>query len=265
MDILKKNLAPISDLAWSEIDEMAKNTLVANLSARKFLDFDGPHGFSYTSINLGRLSMGESPDKNGVKYGIYNIQPLVESRVNFSLKTWELDNIERGAKDISLDSLVEATKKIASFEESAIYNGFEVGGIKGIHELSGGNTIKMDLDNDSILDSLTEAQTRMQSEGVDGNCNLIVNPALWKFLGRVSPGGSLKTLVEKQIGGSVIYSDAVTGALLMSSRGGDAEIIVGQDMSIGYDHHTSDEVFLFLTESFTFRVISPEAIVSFKI
>jgi uncharacterized linocin/CFP29 family protein len=265
MDILKKSLAPISDTAWNEIDEMARNTLVANLSGRKFLDFDGPHGFSYTSINLGRLSMGEGPDKNGVKYGVYNVQPLVESRINFSLKTWELDNIERGARDISLDSLIDAAKKMAIFEENAVFNGFKAGNIEGLHSRSGGEEITLKLNNDSILDSLAEAQARMHSEGVNGNCNFVVNPDIWKFLGRISPGGTLKSLVERQIGGSVIYSEAVKGAILISARGGDTELVVGQDMSIGYDHHTSDEVFLFLTESFTFRVIAPEAIVSFKL
>lgn len=265
MDLLKKNLAPISDTAWNEIDEMARNTLVAHLSGRKVLDFDGPHGFSFTSINLGRLSMGEGPDTTGVKYGVYNVQPLIESRINFSLKTWELDNIERGARDISLDSLVDATKKMARFEETAIYNGFKAGSIEGLHSKSSGETITLKLNNDSVLDSLAEAQTRMNTEGVTGNCNFVVNPDIWKFMGRISPGGTLKSLVEKQIGGSVIYSEAVNDAILISARGGDAELIVGQDMSIGYDHHTSDEVFLFLTESFTFRVIAPEAIVSFKL
>jgi len=265
MDILKKNLAPISDTAWNEIDEMARNTLVANLSGRKVLDFDGPHGINYTSINLGRLSMGEGPDKNGVKYGIYNVQPLVESRINFSLKTWELDNIERGARDISLDSLVAAAKKMAIFEENAVFNGFKPGHIEGMQSIVSGKEITLKLDNNSILDSLAEAQTRMHSEGVSGNCNFVVNPEIWKFMGRISPGGTLKSLVERQIGGSVIYSEAVNGAILISARGGDAELVVGQDMAIGYDHHTSEEVFLFLTESFTFRVIAPEAIVSFKL
>jgi uncharacterized linocin/CFP29 family protein len=53
----------------------------------------------------------------------------------------------------------------------------------------------------------------------------------------------------------------VKDALLVASRGGDVELTVGQDFAIGYHSRTVAEISLFLTESFTFRVITPEALV----
>jgi uncharacterized linocin/CFP29 family protein len=88
---------------------------------------------------------------------------------------------------------------------------------------------------------------------------------VWKFLARSTPGGTLRTLLEQQLGGKVIYSGAVKGALLAAARGGDLELTVGQDFAIGYHHHTSEEVHLFMTDSFTFRVITPEALVGFEL
>ena len=57
---------------------------------------------------------------------------------------------------------------------------------------------------------------------------------------------------------------ALEGALLLSVRGGDFELTVGQDLSIGYAYHEKHKVELFLTESFTFRVLEPTAAVPLR-
>jgi uncharacterized linocin/CFP29 family protein len=46
-----------------------------------------------------------------VKYGIHQLLPLVETRMPFSLNIWELDNLDRGNKDVDLDNVHEAEKK----------------------------------------------------------------------------------------------------------------------------------------------------------
>ncbi|HQH10893.1 MAG TPA: family 1 encapsulin nanocompartment shell protein, partial [Candidatus Sumerlaeota bacterium] len=60
MDLMKKNLAPIADEAWDEIEKQAQITLRGNLSARGLVDFDGPHGWKKASVNLGRAKLAES-------------------------------------------------------------------------------------------------------------------------------------------------------------------------------------------------------------
>jgi len=265
MDILRRELAPISPQGWSEIDAMAKETLIANLSGRKFVDLDGPHGIDHTCINLGRLSMPKKQESEKVGYGIYQVQPLIEARVNFSLETWELDNVERGAKDIRLDALVAACREIAMFEENAIYKGFKPGTITGLLDTAKGNEFSMKLDMDSIVDAVSEGQTRLLEEGVDGPANLVVSPKIWKFLARTTPGGTLRSILETQIGGSVIYAALAQDALLIAGRGGDMELTIGQDLAVGYHNHSTTGVNLFVTESFTFRVVAPEAVVGFKL
>lgn len=265
MDLLRRDLAPISPLAWEEIDEMAKETLVANLSARKFVDVDGPHGIGHSCVTLGRLSMPKSQKSGKVGYGVHQVQPLVEARVNFSLETWELDNLQRGAKDIELDPLVEACREIARFEEKAIYDGFKDAAIAGLHETVKGGQIAMKLDMDAIVDAVSEGQARMLKEGVEGPASLVVADKLWKFLAHSTPGGTLRSIIENQIEGPVIYSEFVKDALLVANRGDDLELTVGQDLAVGYHSHTSTEVNLFITESFTFRVVAPEALVGFKL
>ncbi len=264
MDILKRNLAPISDAAWAEIDNTARDVLRSNLTARRLVDVPAPRGIGYTSVDLGRLTVEGPPEKAGVQWGVYSIQPLVEARVFFSLKTWELDNINRGARDIDLSPLEEAARKVAVFENSAVLNGLGDGNISGLLDSAGGSTIKLNLSTEGVVDAVSDALISFQSAGVAGPYNLAVSPSIWKFMAHVVPGGTLKNQVEKLIGGKVIYSDAVKDALMVSARGGDAELILGQDLAIGYHHHTSEEVILFLTESFTFQVITPESLVVFK-
>jgi uncharacterized linocin/CFP29 family protein len=265
MDLLRRELAPISQQGWSEIDSMARETLVANISGRKFIDIDGPHGIEHSCVTLGRLSIPKTQKKGNVGYGIHQVLPLVEARINFSLQTWELDNIERGAKDIQLDPLVGACRDIATFEEKAIYDGFEPGQIVGLQKTVAGKELSLALDMDAIVDAVSEGQTKMLKDGVEGPTNLVVCDKLWKFLARSTPGGSLRSLLEKQIEGRVIYSGCVQDALLVAGRGGDLELTVGQDFAVGYHSHSSSEVNLFVTESFTFRVVAPEAVIGFKL
>ncbi|MEE4313695.1 MAG: family 1 encapsulin nanocompartment shell protein [Desulfofustis sp.] len=265
MDLLRREMAPISVQGWSEIDTLAKETLVANVSGRKFVDIDGPHGIGHACVTLGRLSVSRKQNDGKVKYGIHQVQPLVEARVNFTLQTWELDNIGRGAKDIQLDALVEACREIARFEEKIIFEGFKPGTIVGLHDSAGDQQISLPLDMDAIVDGVAEGQTRMLKEGIDGPANLVVSAPLWKFLARSAPGGTLRSILETQIGGQVVYSEGVQDALLVAARGGDFELTVGQDFAIGYHSHSTSDIELFVTESFTFRVITPEAIVRYRL
>ena len=61
--------------------------------------------------------------------------------------------------------------------------------------------------------------------------------------------------------GQIVWAPGVKGAVVMSLRGGDFSFESGQDLSVGYDYHDADNVYLYLEESFTFRAITPEAAV----
>ncbi|MCE5325076.1 MAG: bacteriocin family protein, partial [Planctomycetaceae bacterium] len=127
--ILKREFAPISDLAWNWIDSEAQRTLKQNLAARKVVDFSGPHGWELAAINLGRL---ENVKKDNVPWGIRQVQSLVETRIPFTLAQFELDNLTRGAKDVDNQPIIDAVEKAARFEDTAVFTGFDAGAIKGI-------------------------------------------------------------------------------------------------------------------------------------
>ncbi|HUW70334.1 MAG TPA: family 1 encapsulin nanocompartment shell protein [bacterium] len=265
MNNLRRELAPISTEAWSTIDTTARETLVATLSGRKFVDIDGPHGIQHACVALGRLATPPKQDPGAVMYGVHQVLPLVESRTSFVLNTWELDNIGRGASDPDLDVLTNACRKSALFEENAIFEGFAPGNIAGLASLVHGKEIALSLETEKLIDTVSEAQTRMLKEGIPGPANLVVSAPIWKYLARSAPGGTLRSIIEQQIEGKVIYSESVKDALLVAGRGGDLALTIGQDLAIGYHSHTTTEINLFLTESFTFRVMNPQAVVGFKL
>jgi uncharacterized linocin/CFP29 family protein len=67
--------------------------------------------------------------------------------------------------------------------------------------------------------------------------------------------------VRQLIGSEPLWAPNISGALVASLRGGDFELIVGRDLSVGYSDHSTASVRLYLQESLTFRVLSPEAAV----
>ncbi len=271
MNFLRRELAPVTTEGWTEIDAFATQALTAVLAGRRFVDLDGPHGLAYASVPLGRLALPEtqpapqSANGGSVSWGVHQVLPLVEARIPFTLKIWELDNLERGARDPALDALTEACHTIAAFEDQAIFNGFAPAGIAGLHQSAQGAPIALKREDNAFVEAVAEARTRLRKAGIRGGANLAVSGAIWKFLAHPTAGGTLRADIERQIEGKVIYAELAHDALLLAARGGDAELTVGQDFAIGYQGHTSSEVSLFLTESFTFRVVAPEALVAFTL
>ncbi|TYB33180.1 MAG: bacteriocin [Flexistipes sinusarabici] len=263
MNILRQNLAPIPDKAWEEINLQANRTLSSHLSVRKFVDVEGPLGTDAASVNTGRLEI--VTDKgSAVEYGIPQMQPLVEARVPFKLNLWELDSVLRGAEDIDLSSLEDAAKKIAVFEDKSVYYGLEKANIKGLKDSSEHDALKLPAKTDDLPYITAEAVAKLKSASVDGPYSLVVSVDQMKNIVGLNKGYPLKKQIEDIIGGSVKVSSNISEAYLVSERGGDFRLTLGQDLSIGYLQHDSKEVTLYFTESFTFRILDPAAFIVIK-
>ena len=261
MDLLRQKLAPISDKAWEEINETAKEKFSGLLSARKFSDFAGPKGIDFPAVTDGRLNIRE--DKNEVKYGLYNVMPMIEVRIPFKLNIWELDNLERGAEDIDLDNLEEAAEKMAAFEEDIIYNGLDDANLTGIIKSAEHHT---DYSGkvDDILAATAEGVSKLARLGTEGPYALVVNKDTWVEISGLIDGYPLRKHLEKILEGQIIISECIKQPILLTMRGGDFRITSGLDLSIGYQSHNTKEVELYFTESFTFQVIDPDAYLLFK-
>jgi uncharacterized linocin/CFP29 family protein len=262
MDLLRRKLSPLIDAAWDAIDEEARRILATNLSARRVVDLHGPEGWGLSAVNLGRVEPGGDTG-TPLTWGIRKVLPLIELRVPFAISLAELDNLARGARDIDLDPVAAAAHEAARFEERAIYHGFAAAGITGLREASEHPIIELGQASPAeILDAVTKALVVFHDVGVGGPYELVLGPAIYERVLSDNSTYPLRQQLAKLTGRPAIYSPVLDGAgLLVSTRGGDFELTLGQDLSIGYERHAGDRVELFMLESFTFRVLGPEAVI----
>lgn len=261
MDMLKRSISPITDEAWEEIDDQARDVLKEQLSARRFVDVSGPHGWDHGAVVTGRLDVSKAC-KGDVCWGVHIVQPLVEARVSFELDVWELDNAIRGAKDIELEPVVEAARKMALFEEQAVYEGFKPANITGLDEAGRENAVPLSLKGGAdIMASVSKALVKLKDASIDGPYMLLAGPDLWQALDVKAEGYPLRKRLSSLVESGVVFAPNVKGAYVVSARGGDFELTLGQDFCIGYESTMEDKVRLFMAESFTFRIIEPAAVV----
>jgi uncharacterized linocin/CFP29 family protein len=260
-DLLREH-APISAEAWSEIDAEATRTLKTLLAARRLVDFNGPLGWAATSIPTGRTEKLSPPLQEGAVSRLRTGMSLMELRVPFEVSREELDAISRGARDVDLDPVRNAARAAAIAEDRAIFRGYAPAGIVGIFEASSGQSLSIPANYDAYPDVVAEATHRLRSEGVSGPYGIALGPRCYTGLTRSTLRGyPVINHVRELIDGPIVWAPAADGAVVLSLRGGDFELTVGQDFSVGYLDHTSTSVLLYLQETLTFRVLTEQAAV----
>jgi uncharacterized linocin/CFP29 family protein len=258
---LLREHAPITEAGWGLIDQEARERLAPALAARKLVDFSGPHGWEHSATNLGRTRPGADAEFEGVFTRQRRVLPVVELRAPFEISREELRDADRGAQDIDLDALAEAARRIATAENRAVFHGFEAAGIEGIAQSSTHDAIALGEDCERYPRHVATAVEALLAVGIDGPYGLALGPEAYTRVLQTSEHGGYPLLdhLRKIIGGPLVWSPGVDGAVVVSLRGGDFLFEAGEDLSVGYDRHDADTVGLYLLETFTFRVATPEA------
>jgi len=262
MNHLLRELAPVSDKAWQAIEDEATRTLKHFLTGRRVVDFNASGDWTDDSIPRGRVeAVSNAPE--GVRAHLRVPQPLVEYRVPFSVGRDVLDSIERGANDPDLDNVVDAARRLAIAEDEAVFRGSRGAGITGIAEATAHPQLMVSDDYGDYPGHVARAVSMLQTAGVTGPYAVALGPRCYTGVTETTEMGGYPVLEHLRLiaGGPVLWAPAVDGAIVLSQRGGDYELHVGQDVSIGYDTHDTGSVYLYLEESFTFQVLTPEAAV----
>lgn len=261
MDLLKRELAPILPEAWKLIDAEATRVLRLNLAGRKLVDFKGPFGWACGAVNTGRLRLFDDQPAEGVSAGIRIVQPLIEVRTPILLDTLELDTVARGADDPDLANVVHAAEQMARVEDNAIFNGWQDAGIAGILPSSPHSPVQVN-GATGWPEAVVRAKEVLRVAGISGPYALALGPAAYDQISAASEDGyPIRKHISQLIEGPLVWAPALKGAVLITTRGGDFELTVGQDLSIGYAYYERNRIELYLTESFTFRVLEPAAAV----
>jgi uncharacterized linocin/CFP29 family protein len=263
MSHLLRAQAPISDRGWELIDEEARDRLTPGMASRRLVDFEGPHGWEFASVNLGRV---ESADVSlpGVTAVRRRVLPVVEFKVPFTVSRAELLDGDRGAGDVDFDDLVRAARQFIEAENAAVFHGSAAAGIDGIVPACPHDPIGRPDEPNGYPGAVAEAVDLLKRNGVEGGYGLALSREEWTRVVETGELGGyplfdhLKSILD----GPIVWTPGLEGAVVLSLRGGDFVFHCGQDVSVGYTSHDAEQVTLYLEASFTFRNLTPEAAVA---
>jgi len=262
MNNLHRELAPISDAAWAQIEEEASRTLKRYLAGRHVVDLHGPSGVALSAVGTGHLHNIGAP-ADGIIARQREVKPLVELRVPFELNRQMIDDVERGANDSDWQPVKDAAKRIAFAEDGAIFEGYAGGGIEGIRQGTSNPVETLPSDVRNYPDAIAHAVNQLRLVGVDGPYSALLSADAYTALAEARDyGDPVLEHVRRLIDGEIIWAAAITGAFILTTRGGDFDLHIGQDISIGYSSHTDTAVRLYLQETFTFLLLTAEAAVA---
>ena len=265
MNHLLRDLAPLTAEAWEVVDAEARTRLTELLAARKLVDFAGPHGWQRSAIELGSVDVIDAPGA-ALAAKQRRVQPLVELRASFTVPRSTLDDIARGRPDPDLDTLADAVRAIAAGGEHC-----------RVPRLRGGWHRRPDRGVVAKPDHARRRLRRLSHVGRQGDqrvahCAGIVGP----FGLAIGPDGYTGIVETAENGGYPLIRH------LHRDPGRPTRLVARRDRSRADQHPrrrlpvrlrpgpvdrlpaatTPTRSQLYLEESFTFRVLEPDAAVA---
>jgi uncharacterized linocin/CFP29 family protein len=191
------------------------------------------------------------------------VNALVELRVPFDLNRQQIDDVERGANDSDWQPAKDAARLLAFAEDRAIFDGYAAAGIGGIRQGTSNPVMTLPADVREYPDVIAQAVSQLRLVGVNGPHSVLLSADAYTALSETRDHGyPVLEHIKRLVDGELVWAPAIAGAFVLTTRGGDFGLYLGQDVSIGYLSHTDTVVRLYLQETFTFLVLTTEASVA---
>ncbi len=199
-----------------------------------------------------------------IPYGLSFQKPHpVELRMPFELERHAIDDVERGSNDSDWQPLKDAAMQIAFAEDRAIFEGYPAANIEGIRQGTSNPIKALPKDTVHYPDVIAEALSQLRLVGVNGPYKVVMGADAYTALSEASDHGyPVIQHIQRLVNEDIIFASAIAGAFILTTRGGDFDLHIGQDISIGYLSHTDKTVALYLQESLTFLLLTSEAAVA---
>ena len=262
MNNLHRELAPISSAAWAQIEDEAARTLKRHLAGRRVVDVTGPSGDAFSAVGTGHLQDIEAPQQ-GIVARQRLVAPLTELRVPFTVDRTAVDDVDRGSQDSDWQPVKDAARLIAFAEDRAIFEGYPAAQIGGIRAASSNPAMTLPADVLSYPDAIAEALRYLREAGVNGPYSVLLSADAYTAVSETRDHGyPVYEHIKRQISGEIVWAPAIEGAFVLTTRGGDFALYLGQDISIGYLSHDATSVDLYLQETLTALAFTSEAVVA---
>ena len=262
MNNLHRELAPISSAAWAQIEEEAARTLKRHLAGRRVVDVHGPSGEAYSAVGTGHVQEIKAPQR-GILAQRRQVVALTELRAPFRVSRAAVDDVERGAQDSDWQPVKDAARLIAFAEDRAIFEGYPAADIPGIRAASSNPAMTLPADVLSYPEAIAEALRHLREAGVNGPYSVLLSADAYTAVSETRDHGyPVHEHIKRLITGEIVWAPAIEGAFVLSTRGGDFALYLGQDISIGYLSHDASSVELYLQEALTALAYTGEAVVA---
>jgi len=262
MNNLHRELAPISDAAWAQIEEETSRTFKRHLAGRRVVDTHGPAGETLSAAGTGHLKTISAP-RDALLARQREVKALVELRVPFDLNRQTIDDVERGANDSDWQPAKDAARQLAYAEDGAIFEGYAAAGIEGIRQGTSNPVMTLPGDVREYPVAIAQGLSQLRLVGVNGPYAVLLGADAYTALAETSDHGyPVLEHVKRLVKDKIIWAPAIQGAFVVTTRGGDFDLHIGHDVSIGYFKHTDASVTLYLQETFTFLMLTAEAAIA---
>lgn len=254
-DYLGRKEAPVSAETWKLLDATMIEAAKSQISGRRLISIEGPFGFGLKTIPLSDCEIAE---------GITS-SPAVP--VNLLTTTFFLNkrDLAAGGKDpiLDLDPVAFAAIACARKEDSVIFSGIQdtpgLLGAEGSESLALTKWDKVGMAADQVI----SAVTKLDDAGFHGPYCMGLAPARYNLLMRRYPQGDGTELdhIRTILGGDVVKAPVLQkGGVLLASGRQYCSIVLGQDMSIGFNGPAGDAYEFSISESLALLIRAPEAI-----
>jgi hypothetical protein len=157
----------------------------------------------------------------------------------------------------------DAARKIAFAEDGAIFEGYSDAGIVGIRQGTSNPPMTLPDDVREYPNAVAQGLSQLRLVGVNGPYAVLLGANAYTALAETSDNGyPVLEHVKRLVDDKIIWAPAIEGAFVVTTRGGDFDLHIGQDVSIGYLSHTDATVTLYLQDTFTFLLLTAEAAIA---
>lgn len=270
MEFLGRGDAPFSDALWTQIDNAVVGTVKATLVGRRFLPLYGPlgPGVSFAKIDApGREEVAEDGFAVISNRAMQQVPQLYE---DFWLWWRDIEMSDREGVPVEVGAACVAAQKMALREDEMVFYGVDKLGITGLLNAKGANTLKRSdwSAGQGAFTDVASGIALLLEKGRIGRHTLVVSQDLFVQLQRIQDGtGVLESeRIGKLLDGRIFTSPILKPktAMLLCAQSHYMDLLVGQDISVGYTEAVDFNHHLRVMETALVRVKYPDAVVIFK-
>jgi uncharacterized linocin/CFP29 family protein len=258
---LNREQAGFTEQMWERIDATAIEAARDILTARRFLDVEGPFGPGLTSVEVGSESYARPAAEGRAAVVASQAIGVAMLQQVFELSIRRVEGHLRMGLPLDLRPMEDAAEAIAWREEELIYHGIPEQSVTGLMNAAGRNSIELGKWEkvEQALNDVIAAVDRLDASGFRGPYALALSPTRYNQLFRRYEGSDMLQLDHLsrlcEAGG---FKAPIEGAVVVDPRVG--QIDIGQDLRIGYSANDGIHFRLFASESLVLLLEEPGAI-----